>query len=335
MSDNCMNIVYASDDNFADIMGISALSLLANNKDFDEIRLYVLDGGISQINKERITGVCKSFGRSEPCWLKADVSRLPAGINTDRGSISQYARLFIGSLLPRDADRVLYLDCDIIINHSLKELWDTDLQGNTIGALNDAFSKLYRGNIDLRPTDIMFNSGVMLIDLRKWRSRSIEDKLIRFIAKKHGKLQQGDQGVLNAVLSHETFCLEPKFNSVTIFYDFTYDEMLYYRDPPVFYSREQVRQAAEAPVIIHFTTSFLSKRPWVEGCKHRYAKIWLSYKMQSPWKDEPLRKAPARKGLKGIYIGLCEKAPRKLMLFVSRIFQVYGRPLLYKLCKIW
>ena len=140
-------------------------------------------------------------------------------VAVDRGSLSQYARLFVSSDLPLDLNRVLYLDCDIIINRSIRELWNLDLNGKTIGALMDAFSKYYRQNIDLEENDIMFNSGVMLIDLRKWRKQKIEEKLMNFIAKKNGRIQQGNQGALNAVLSHDTYCFEPRFNSVTIFYD--------------------------------------------------------------------------------------------------------------------
>ena len=53
----------------------------------------------------------------------------------------------------------------------------------------------------MEPDDIMFNSGVMLIDLDKWRRENIESKLLEFIRKKNGKIQQGDQGALNAILS--------------------------------------------------------------------------------------------------------------------------------------
>lgn len=93
----------------------------------------------------------------------------------------------------------------------------------------NAFSKYYRHNIDLEENDIMFNSGVMLIDLEKWRNQKIEENLMNFIAKRNGRIQQGDQSALNAVLRHDTYCFEPRFNSVTIFYDFTYREIIVYQ----------------------------------------------------------------------------------------------------------
>lgn len=42
------------------------------------------------------------------------------------------------------------------------------------------------------------------------------------------------------------------------------------------------------PYLIHYTTSFLSLRPWVKGCKHRYVHLWFKYKYMSCWADMPL-----------------------------------------------
>lgn len=110
----------------------------------------------------------------------------------------------------------------------------------------------------------MLNAGVMLIDLGKWKEQRVEEKLMRYIEGKNGKIQQGDQGALNAVLRHDTYCFESRCNSVTIFYDFSYEEMLIYRKPPKgYYSEAEVREATEHPVIIHFMTPFLSRRPWI------------------------------------------------------------------------
>ena len=329
---NIPHIVYATDDNFAEILGVSLVSLYENSKDVDDIIVYVLDSGISDENIEKLKSLPQKYGRSDLSFIKAtDISKeLSMSVNLDRGSLSQYARLFVSSVLPAELDRVLYLDCDIIINKSISELWNLGIKGKTIAALKDAFSKQYRKNIDLDPDDIMFNSGVMLIDLDKWRRENVESKLLEFIRKKNGKIQQGDQGALNAILSKETFCLEPRFNSVTIFYDFSYEEMMVYRKPVDFYPREEIELAVREPSIIHYTTSFLSKRPWYEGCEHRYVAEWFKYKDISPWSDKPLWTEKKKNGIKGLYVSLCNKMPRKLMIGFSGILQAYGRPLVYK-----
>ena len=48
-----------------------------------------------------------------------------------------------------------------------------------------------------------------------------------------------------------------------------------------------MNEAVEDPVIIHFTTSFLSLRPWIKESAHRYVGKFISFRNKSPWKDEP------------------------------------------------
>ncbi|MDE5753725.1 MAG: glycosyltransferase family 8 protein [Oscillospiraceae bacterium] len=330
-----LHIVYASDDRFAEILGVSLVSLYENNGDMNEIFVYVLDSGISEANKNRLLSICTKYDREEIQFISArDISKiLSMNVNTDRGSLSQYARLFVSRDLPEALERVLYLDCDIIVNSSLYELWNLDLEGKTIAALKDAFSKQYRKNIELQPNDIMFNSGVMLIDMKRWKENQIERKLLSFIKRHNGVIQQGDQGALNAVLSKDIYCFHPRFNSITIFYDFTYEEMQVYRKPVDFYSKKDIKQAVERPVIIHYTTSFTSTRPWIEGSKHRYKDRWLYYKSKSPWAEELLWKPTQVSGLKGAYISLSAKLPHKIMIRLSGLLQVYGRPFIYSLKK--
>ena len=328
MNPNAAHIVYASDDRFAEVLGVSLISLYENSGDMENLAVYVLDSGIRAENKDRLECISTEYGRPAPIWLPAqDISSvLSMKVKTDRGSLSQYARLFVSSALPDELDRVLYLDCDTVVMKSIRELWNLDLHGKTIGALKDAFSTQYRANIGLQKNDIMFNSGVMLIDLNRWKKQRVEERLLQFISNRNGRIQQGDQGALNAVLSRDVCCFEPRFNSVTIFYDFDYDEMMVYRKPAEgFYGREEVRKAVEEPSIVHFTTSFLSERPWVAGCRHRYAAVWLKYKAMSPWKDEPLWEDHTGT-VKKTLIEVLKKLPRGTMIRLTGLAQAYGRP---------
>lgn len=327
MTSQEIHVVYASDDTFAEILGVSIVSLFECSKDVKTIQVYILDSGISEIDHKRIETVCKKYQRSTPVWIKArDItSEIGMIVSVDRGSLSQYARLFVARDL-EGLDRVLYLDCDIIFCRSVQTLWNLDMHGKTIAALNDAFSKNYRANIDLQQEDIMFNSGVMLIDLNRWKEQKVEERLLKFISQKNGRIQQGDQGVLNAVLSHDTYCFHPRFNTVTIYYDFNYREMMIYRKPAgKFYTEEEISEAVENPVLIHFTTSFLSKRPWMKGCQHRYCERWRKFKEMSPWKDEPLWE-DNRPGWKKTGIKLFKRLPRGLALQIAGLAQAYWRP---------
>ena len=321
------NIVYATDDTFAPVLGTSLLSLLRNNKEAKKINFFILDSGISKENKFRIEKICDNFVNASLKWIKIESISKKIGIDVknDRGSFSQYSRLFIGDVLDNSVERVLYLDCDTLILASLKDLWNIELKGNIIAALKDAFSKYYRKNINLVNDDLMFNSGVMLIDLKAWRDNKIKEKAISFIRQRHGKVQQGDQGVLNSVLSNKTYALDPRYNLVSIFYDLNYREIKLYRSPVNFYSEKIIAKAKENPVILHFTSSFYSIRPWFKNSNHQCKKIWLKFYQETPWKNQPLQIEMSKK--KKLINILFEYGLKDTVLLGAGVFQKYVRPL--------
>lgn len=327
-SKNKYEIVYAADNNFAPIMGVSIVSLFENNRDAEEINLTILDSGISSVTKDKINLICQKYSRKSPRWVPAVnvEKKLSTSVNADRGSLSQYSRLFLTDVYSKEVKRVLYLDCDTLVVSDIKKLWNTNLGDNVIAALKDAFSKQYRGNVNLPGNAIMFNSGVMLIDLDKWRQENIEGQLIEFIKSKNGKVQQGDQGALNAVLSAKTTVLAPQYNAVSLMFVMSYAGLLKYRKPVNYYSEKEISNAISDPVIVHFTSGFNVVRPWFKDSNHPKVKEWLRYKLDSPWKNMTLSEENNSKGRKIAY-QLFYKLPKFISLNIAGILQAYVRPL--------
>ncbi len=318
-----IHVVYASDEHFAPVLGVSIASLLITGKDIPSFDITVFDGGLSSDNRQKIDDLCRQFGRNPPEYLCLDDMEDLLGdrIGLDRGSIMQYARLFIGRL---PYERVLYLDCDVMLRRSVSELWSKDLEGKTVAAMPDVFSRLYRKGMELNPEEPIYNDGVMLIDLKKWREHNVEQKALDYIHCCSTGPLQDDLGVMNAVLSCETLALSPEWNSLTAFYDFTYDEMLYYRKPPAYFPKEVISHAIQDPALVHFTSSFRSVRPWEAGCTHPYAKEYEDLRALTPWADLPLRQPH-----KGLSSRLMNALPWSLAIHIAAPLQAYGRPLLY------
>lgn len=328
MEDLSYNIIYAADDGFAEILGVSLCSLFENNQSVSSFNIKILDSGISKQNKNKIVSIFKKYKRKLPEYIKPiDIEeKIGFNLRTDRGSMAQYSRLYLADLYPSSVKKVLYLDCDTIVLSSIEEIWNINLGDNIIAALNDAFSSLYRRNIGLRKTDIMFNSGVMLIDLDKWRKAKIEDQLTSFILMKQGNIQQGDQGALNAVLSTKTKVFSPRFNMVSIFYDLSYKEIELYRRPVRFYSEKEIIDAKKDPVIIHFTSSIYSYRPWFKESTHTEKKLWIKYLKKTPWSYSKLKSG--RKTVKLKLVSVVFKiTPKSIFFLIGGLFQAYLRPL--------
>lgn len=323
-----MNILYASDNHYADILGISILSLLENNRECDDIKVSIINDEISDENIRNIESIFKKYGREFPIFKKVRSIQevLHMDVYEDRFSRTQFARLFLEDIVDENEDRILYMDCDVIVNGSLKDLWNMELNGKVGAALADAFSSLYRGNIGLQPNDLMFNSGVMLIDMKQWRKQHIGHQLRAFIRSHRGMVQQGVQGVLNAILSSKMQVFSPRYNLVTNYAAFEYEDMLVYRKPTSIYSKKEIEKAKDDPCIVHYTSSFLVARPWEEGKEHPYKYLWNRYHEMSPWKEE-IRKEKRMKKWKRIYVIMMEHIPYRMNLYCSGILQAYVRPL--------
>ncbi|MCD7804173.1 MAG: hypothetical protein LUH03_03340 [Oscillospiraceae bacterium] len=203
------------------------------------------------------------------------------------------------------------MDCDLLIRDDLFELYNTDISNYSAAGVSDYLSTYYRTSFGMKKDDIYINSGVMLINLKYWRDEQLSDKFLQFSESQGNKLPYAEQGMVNGVLTSTIKLLPLQYNSYTAIFDFNYDELLRYRKPKNYYSREQVEEAKNSPTIVHFTTSFASLRPWVEGSKHPYDSEWLKYKAISPWADEPLRK-DNRSKKKKIFLSIFNFLPRRV-----------------------
>lgn len=321
-----MNVVYASDNNFADIMGVSMISLFENNRECDSISVYVLDDGIAGDNREKLLSVGEKYGR-EIIFIPVSEIKVPASVQSERWSKSAFIRLMMRRLLPDNLDRILYLDCDVLVLDDLRPLYEIDLGSNTAAGARDCVGKEYRRNIGLEPYERYYNSGILLIQTEKWN----EDAFMRFFEASPA-MSYPDQDIINGVCGRNMAVLSLRYNCYTALFDFSYNELMIYRRPSEYYTENEVREALSSPAIVHFTTSFVSLRPWVEGCGHPYAGEWLRFRAMSPWADIPLRK-DNRSALKKLGERLFYALPRRLALRLAGLLHSRIVPFVRRITK--
>lgn len=107
-----MNILYASDNHYADILGISILSLLENNRECHDIKISIINDEISDENIRNIESIFKKYGREFPILKKVRSIQevLNMDVYEDRFSRTQFARLFLEDIVDENEDRILYMD---------------------------------------------------------------------------------------------------------------------------------------------------------------------------------------------------------------------------------
>ena len=277
-----LNIVFASDDNYASFLSISLISLLEHNvKDFDNINIFILDDNISNENKSKITDLAKDY----PCSIsfietkkldEMNFNVLGLERNLNKASLTTYARLFMSTLLPRDVDKVIYLDCDSLIVGSYKELWNLDISNYYCAGVLDGINTAVKEQLGFKKEETYINAGFLLVNLKKWREENVEEKFIKFMTENQNRFYQHDQGVINNIFKNNILIVEPKYNLQIYFQTLDYNLARKFTCMTTeYYTQEIVDQCRENPVFLHFCGPNYD-RPWFNK-DHPYAELFKDY----------------------------------------------------------
>lgn len=280
-----MNIVYVSNEAYAGYLGVSLYSLFENNKKEKELDIYIISTGIGRTSRERLYASANIFNRKIHIIDFSDIrERFDYKIDTGKFDISAMGRLFIGELLPKEVERVLYLDCDTVILRSLGKLWRRKLHGKVLAAAAEpTVSEEMKKDIGIGASWKYFNSGVLLIDLNRWRRENIKNKILAYFETISRKSIFADQDAINGALAGRIALIPPEYNFFSNYKYWKYEDLIaispYYKTV----SRKRYEAAKNHPAIIHFAGD---ERPWNKGCLNYYKKAYDKYKALSPWKGD-------------------------------------------------
>jgi lipopolysaccharide biosynthesis glycosyltransferase len=151
-----------------------------------------------------------------------DPSALKAASKKRKPPIA-FGRLTMDASLPEQYRRILYLDCDLWIgDRSISDLFETDLEGRAFAAVHDAGDILrfsepswqdYKLRLGLETSTPYFNSGVMLIDRKKFfRDEQIGERSLAYMANGGYLGMMNDQSALNAIVKGEWLAISPIWN---------------------------------------------------------------------------------------------------------------------------
>ena len=280
-----MNIIYTLNDKFVPQVAAGITSVCENNKDFNNIVFYIISYGITKKNKEELSKLTKSYNRNiEIIELESLNKYFDFDFDTTGWNPVVLARLLVDKLLPKDVDKILYLDGDTIVRGNLLELWNNDLGGKTLGMSIEPTvdrNRIKELNIDEYP---YYNSGMILINLKKWRKLDAGTRIINYYRKHDGRLFAPDQDAINGSMKDEICTVSPKYNFCNIFYQYPYKFMCKRMKPLDYISKEVYDDAVKNPVVVHYLGE---ERPWRVGSTHRYKNDYKKYLEKTVWKDTP------------------------------------------------
>ncbi len=287
-------ILYQANDYYAPYLGVSLLSLLDRNKHFREIRIFIIDDGISGENKEKLEQTAEMFGRSISYIDTTLQGKMleEAGAPKFRGNYATYFKLFVLDELPEEVDRILYVDSDTVVRGALDEIAAFDFQGHSLAMVPAIYHDKYREKVGISHDDLTYNAGIMAFDLAAWRKNKCRERLIRGMQEDPKVLTFApDQSLAIKVLQQDLAQLPLRFNFSTLYSLFTYKEitkMFSCREAALF-SQKDIDNAYRNIAIYHFIELQVGK-PWEADSVHPKKFLWKEYFDKSLWKDLPAPK---------------------------------------------
>jgi lipopolysaccharide biosynthesis glycosyltransferase len=282
-----IHVVTAADNNFAMPLCVSLFSIVENAMEDTCLHFYILDGGVNDKNKKRLESILRNSNKSSKIninWISQDKDAVQAFPLHSGMSRATYLRLFLPDYLPSELERVIYLDCDLVLETDLSDLWEVDLNGRVIGAARDLIVQTISHSTGVKnfeayggtTTSPYFNSGVMLINLNRWREENVTKKSIDYLVQTKENITLHEQEALNAALIDQWEEIDPRWNQQGVVFwlsvlpesEFTNKIKSMYID------------LIHSPFVIHYVSK---SKPWKFNCMHPSTGRFMYYLKRSGW----------------------------------------------------
>ena len=197
-------VCFATDDNYIPFLAVAITSLLDNASKSNFYRIFVLTTNLKQENIDSILKHQTENSSIEFISLAKELDKIQGMFHLrDYYSKETYYRIFIPNLFPQ-YDKVIYLDCDITVLGDISQLYNTQIHGYFVGAVQEEVMQTYEvfGNYVEQADGInrknYFNAGILLINCRRWRNQLIAERFVDLLNRYKFRVVQ-DEDYLNVL----------------------------------------------------------------------------------------------------------------------------------------
>lgn len=246
------NIVIGIKENFSTTAYVMLYSLLENNIDIF-FNIYILSDKLD-IN------IFKPLEKNFNCNIKLYIIDIEdiKNLNFRHIDTSTFYRLKMDKYLPKNLERVLYLDTDMVIDGEIKELFNKKFQENKIVmAVECKISKKHLEKVGFK-NEKYFNAGMLYFDYQSCLKENIFERALNLLLEDDSKYDFMDQDVLNITLKGRVEYINPKWNYGSFF---AVSELL----------GEKIE---EKPIILHYTGI---EKPWNYMNINKYSDVYKYY----------------------------------------------------------
>lgn len=226
--------VYDPKGTYSQHAGVTITSIFENTK--SKVMIHILhDDTLTEDNRKKFIRTAEKY--NQPIEFNdITVYRNKIGSRlekiSEKWTIGTLFRMFVPEALS-SVDKVIYLDCDIVVNLDILELWNIDLEGKSIAGAPDTITYKYgfffdflasiqRLQVRLMGHDVKsyINAGVSVMNLKKIREReNFADMCIQWITEHSYFNLLPDQDAINIIFMNDIKHIDAKFN----IYDYTHE----------------------------------------------------------------------------------------------------------------
>lgn len=258
--DTNINLFFAVSKKFVQHFTVSLTSLLENNKDLG-FNVFIIHDEPNLEVFSIAAGYFKSTYNTSLQFLSIGNIDFSKFRTTSHYPKHTYFRLFLAEVAPSYVDKALFIDSDVVVTSSIRDLVEIDVSGNYLYAVSEASvdDNVQRLNALGFPATRYFNAGIILINVKAWRDEKLSEAFIN-IANTHGdRLEWVDQDILNIYFAKNWVELNRTFNATHLTKELPY-----------------------IPTIIHFASY---SKPWYYADTHPYNYLYWIYLRLTPYKE--------------------------------------------------
>ena len=256
-----MNILVTINEEYIEQLNILLNSIKYSNPK-EQFDIYILHNNLTDKDIERTSiGLDNDrFNINSIKISKNEIDFLP--IYSKRYPIEIYFRIFAAKYLPKDLDRILYLDSDTLVINDLSELYNIDFEEKYFVAATHIKKVLHKFNeirLDIKEDEAYINTGVLLMNLKALRGLPIEQDIHTFIKKYKKKLILPDQDIISSLYGDKIKLVDE------LKYNFGEKDWKLYN----FYNPQHqinLKWICKNTVIIHY---YGKNKPWLKEYKGR------------------------------------------------------------------
>jgi lipopolysaccharide biosynthesis glycosyltransferase len=271
------------DGNYVQHCAVTLVSIFENNQE-SEFCIHIVATGLTKEEEDILSNLATKYGNIVNFYSPNE--NLLKGFSikkfSKRISLATYYRCILADLLPTTVDKLIYLDCDIVVLGDIRPFWNIPLENIGVAAVEDiGCNEAQRYQILQYPQeDSYFNAGVLLINLDYWRKHNITKACIDYYQKYPERILFNDQDLLNSILHKDKILVDLCWNVQDGFY----------RNPKILTQEWKAKFAKvlKNPIILHYT----NRKPWDYDSQHPLKGEYFKYLALTPWKGNFILKNP-------------------------------------------